>query len=228
MYPTVKLFLAGGRIDTIHSAVSYCDHCEHHLGHGIYYVCCNAADMWAMFDNVRNEEYKTQRSAFSWWHVILLPMILRLGATPALTPIFRLRAALRVHIWHSSYIWCWKRAPLSVNMGPPSKMGTGLPMVRTARIFWTSVPSCLSLINSVFITSHTTCMSGVLHVLRGLYQWITIQRRDIVASDKICPAHATTSTHAHWQPSTRDFVLEYVVFMCLPFWTDKVCLMFIV
>ena len=189
MYPTVKLFLAGGRIDTIHSAVSYCDHCEHHLGHGIYYVCCNAADMWTMFDNVRNEEYKTQRSAFSWW-----------------------TAPSRV----------------SVNMGPPSKMGTGLPMVRTARIFWTSVQSCLSLINSVFITSHTTCMSGVLHVLRGLYQWITIQRRDIVASDKICPAHATTSTHAHWQPSTRDFVLEYVVFMCLPFWTDKVCLLFIV
>ena len=153
---------------------------------------------------------------------------LRSRAGSASTPIFRLRAALRVHIWHSSYIWCWKRAPLSVNMGPPSKMGTGLPMVRTSRIFWTSVPSCLSLINSVFITSHTTCMSGVLHVLRGLYQWITIQRRDIVASDKICPAHATTSTHAHWQPSTRDFVLEYVVFMCLPFWTDKVCLLFIV
>ena len=122
MYPTVKLFLAGGRIDTIHSAVSYCDHCEHHLGHGIYYVCCNAADMWTMFDNVRNEEYKTQRSAFSWWQMILLPMILRLGATPASTPIFRLRAALRVHIWHSerpplsSYIWCWKRAPLSTHI----------------------------------------------------------------------------------------------------------------
>ena len=66
-------------------------------------------------------------------------------------------------------------------------------------------------------------MSGMLHVLWVLYQWITVQRRDIVASDKICPAHATASTHAHWQPSLYDLVMKYVIFMCLPFCVDKIC-----
>ena len=44
-----------------------------------------------------------------------------------------------------------------------------------------------------------------------------------MASDKICPAHATASTHAHWQPSLYDLVMKYVIFMCLPFCVDKIC-----
>ena len=54
---------------------------------------------------------------------MILPTILTLRAGGgASTPIFGLRAALRVHIWHSerpplsSYIWCWKRAPLSTHI----------------------------------------------------------------------------------------------------------------
>ena len=126
MYPTVKLFLAGGRIDTIHSAVSYCDHCEHHLGHGIYYVCCTAADMWTMFDNVRNEEYKTQRSAFSWW------------TAPS-----------------------W----VSVNMGPPSKMGPGLPMISTAH----SVPECGFAGLKTYLHTSWTCPGDGSH-----YYWCIV------------------------------------------------------